>query len=452
MKKLLLILAVGLMGIAPCFPQGGGGNPRPGGGNAGGPPRQFAGPSQSSPQNDPKYAALEKELAKSNQAIEDAKKGIDPKVWVARAQTFMDIYGVNVSLLRIGMPVTELKLFLKEPREIKTIEKGGTSYEEYVYPNINVWVDQSGIRGWKETKQIVESPLNQALAALGKATELDTKGAQKKVIEEKYTDLKSNFEKEAFVLYQDGDYKSAFANFEKVIEVNTLVNNVDTLGYYYAGLSAYQSKLNDQAMTYFSKAMDLKIKEPAVYELAKEIYMAKGEKDNALKALQAGMAALPNEQSVLLSLIQYYLETENTSEALTYLNQAKQKDPDNALFSFVEGTLYDRMGDMDKSLTSYQKAIAMNPSYYDAYYNIAVLYFNNAVKMMEAANNEKDNAKFEQMKVQADNEFKKSIEPLEKAASLKPDDTLPLETLKTIYYRLQMTDKLNDVRKKLGEI
>jgi tetratricopeptide (TPR) repeat protein len=180
--------------------------------------------------------------------------------------------------------------------------------------------------------------------------------------------------------------------------------------------------------------------------------MAQGDKDKALGALKNAMTVMPGEQSVLLNLIQYYIETENTADALTYLNQAKEKDSSNPLFSFVEGTLYDKMGDMNKSLESYQKAISLNPEYYDAYYNIAVLYFNNGVKLMEAANAEKDDAKYEQMKVVADNEFRKSIQPLQKAAAIKPDETLPLETLKTIYYRLQMNDELTEVKKKLGEI
>ncbi len=430
--------------MAPCFSQGG----RP----AGGPPRQFSGAPMMAQQNDAKYAALEKALEKSNSAISHAKKSTNPKTWVSHAQTLLDVYGVNVSLLRIGMPVSELKLFFKEPLEIRQVTGENQSYQEYVYPAINVWVDESGVTGWKETRQIIDNPLDQALEALAKATELDTKGAQKNAIQEKYGEIKAAYEKDAFVLYQHGDYKESFGFFEKMVEINQMLNNVDTLGYYYAGLSAFQSQQNAKAKDYLGKAISLKIKEPSVYEIAKEVYMAEGDKDNALKVLKEGMSVLPDDQSLLLNLIQYYLETENTSEALTYLNQAKQRDASNPVFSFVEGTLYDRMGDMAKSLESYQKAISLKPDYYDAYYNTAVLYFNNGVKIMEVANEEKDNVKYEQLRIQADEEFKKCIEPLEKASSIKPEETLPLETLKTIYYRLQMTDQLTEVRKKLGEI
>ena len=52
----------------------------------------------------------------------------------------------------------------------------------------------------------------------------------------------------------------------------------------------------------------------------------------------------------------------------------------------------------------------------------------------------------------ADEELALSIPYMEKAHELDPKDINSLQTLKTIYYRLQMMDKFNEVKEKLDSL
>ena len=65
-------------------------------------------------------------------------------------------------------------------------------------------------------------------------------------------------------------------------------------------------------------------------------------------------------------MINFYLNSNQSKEALEYLTLAKQNDPTNASFHFAEGTLFDKIGDFEKSVSAYRGAIELNPEYFDA--------------------------------------------------------------------------------------
>ena len=99
------------------------------------------------------YNALEKKMNKSNEAIQDEKDKIKPKTWFTRGEIFQDIHDVNIEFLRQGMMMTEAKLYMKEPNEIKTTEQGGIVTEEHVYERITLIYQNNVLTDWKETKE-----------------------------------------------------------------------------------------------------------------------------------------------------------------------------------------------------------------------------------------------------------------------------------------------------------
>ena len=90
---------------------------------------------------------------------------------------------------------------------------------------------------------------------------------------------------------------------------------------------------------------------------------------------------------MLVELINYYLTAGESEEALQYLNMAKEGDPGNKSYHFAEGTLYDKMGNEEKAVAAYEEAIEIDPTYFDAYYNLGVMYYNKAVEYFTEANN-----------------------------------------------------------------
>jgi tetratricopeptide (TPR) repeat protein len=88
-------------------------------------------------------------------------------------------------------------------------------------------------------------------------------------------------------------------------------------------------------------------------------------------------------------------------------------------------------------MASFEKAIEVDPTLADAWAGKGRLIYNKAVQMSDAANDIRDNKKYNLAKKEADAVFEKSLPFFLKAAELKPDVREYKQTLKTLYYRLQ---------------
>ncbi len=406
----------------------------------------------------PNYKSLESKLEKSNKTLEDPKKSAAPKTWIERAKLFQEVAEVNTQNLRAGMSATEIKLLFKDPKEVKTLQNGK---EQWVYERMVLDIENAVLKDWKETQVIHPKPLDEAFACYNKAIELDTEVKLTKKIAEGLKSLKDLYQKKALNCYSIQDFACSSESFKMEVNISEMkqVNIIDTVIIYYTGLTSNENKNYEDAIKYFQKAADLKYKEPGLYNNLYKAYLAKGDSAKAFNSLKQGFAAYPENVGILIEIINYYLITNNSQAALEYLEKAKKNDPTNKSFYFADGTLYDKIGNMDKAVESYKKAIELDPIYFDAYFNLAVVYFNNAVKLTEVANSELDNKKYLDKKVIADEEFKKVIPFMEKAyeiAKSSPEGATnmksALETLKTLYYRLKMNDQLERVNKLLQEI
>lgn len=414
------------------------------------------------------YKALEDKLAKSNAAIQDEKKAALAKTWLDRAKILQEVGDSHSQYLRVGMSPIEAKLFFKDPKEMKTYPDGR---EEYVYDRFSMFFEAGTFKYWVETQPILPTALDDAAAAYKKAKELDVENKMEKKIVEGLKSLREIHNKLALNFFYQKDYVSSYKSFDsylKLGEIKGVSDKIDTLIIYYAGVTAQSANMYDEALQYFNKTKELNYKDPFLYTSLKECYLAKGDSAAALTSLQEGLKVFPQNVVILTELINYYLLKGEGDKALDYLQKAKEQDPGNKSFYFAEGTLYDKMGKIDDAVAAYKKALSIDSTYFDAYFNLGVLHFNNAVKLSEAANNEPDNKKYAEKKKLADDEFLKVIPQMEKAykiISSAPASNDPnankatmdnkrstLETLKTLYYRLKMNDQLERVNKLLQEL
>lgn len=367
----------------------------------------------------------------------------------------VNIYNVHNDILTKGMDPVSVKLFMKDPKEIKTVQDGSDKVEEYVYERVTLTFRNGVLENWTETKKIHPDPLTEAIKAVNEAVKTNLDGKADKDIAEAIVSLKLALELEAVMDYDKKNFKASHETFIKLLDLNKLPqmnNQVDTVYIYYAGRAAFEDKNYAESNRLFEEAAANKLEDPFLYVFRKQSYFASGDTAKGFAVISEGFKKFPENQSILIELINYYMVTNQTDDALQKLAIAKAGDPQNVSYVFAESSLYDRMGRYEDAERSYKTCIEMDPNFFDANFNLAVLYFNKAVKIYEDASKISDNTEYEKIKTEGDNMLLKSVPYMEKAHEIDPKDRASLETLKTIFYRLKMTDKYQKVVDELNAL
>lgn len=401
------------------------------------------------------YSALEKKLRKSDEAINDAKDKLKANTWFNRGELFLDIHEVNTEFIRLGMPSSEAKLYLKEPNETKTVEEDGKTYEYHVYDRITLIYENDLLHDYIETEVLHSEPLPVALDAFKEALRLDDKGKLKNKVREQLENLKRMAEADAIRNYIKNDYNKALGDFELIMEASktdAYDNYIDTVIIYNAALAAKNAGNHEKAAKYFERSAEIGYGGSDTYYLLKNEYISLEDSTKALEALQRGFELYPDTSLILFELVNYYLAIGNAEEGMRYLTLAQEKESSNPSIYFAKGTLYERMGEKEKALEAYKESLEVDPEFFNSWFNIGALHFNNAVELYDIANTKEDLDEYNAAKAVADDELKLAIQPMEKAHELNPEEKAPLETLQTIYYRLQMDAEYEAVKAQLENL
>ena len=402
-------------------------------------------------------------IEKSNATIQDPKKNAKPDAWIARAELFMDVFDAQIYRAYPGMDMKTFSLLIGKPTEQTQEVVEGITVDKFVMDRAEFYFANGSLDHWPVTKPVVENPLEVAYESLIKAIELDASKKKAKPIMEDLLKLKNYLINEGSSCYSKKDYGCSYKCFSKVVEIgkNPLVNQKDTAIYYYAGLSAQLDGKFEECIPYYEESIKLGFtSEGSVYFNIFDAYKSLGKADEGAKYLEDGFIKYPKNTNVLFSLISYYIDKgEDPSKILVYIDQAIASEPNNPSLFFAKGTLHDRLGDTDEALTSYQKAIEIDPNYFDAYYNIGALFFNVGVKYVEEANKipAKEIEKYDELMSKANVEFKKSLPYMENALKINPASKEVMDALKNIYFRFrnespEMSAKYKEIIDKLNNM
>ena len=312
----------------------------------------------------------------------------------------------------------------------------------------------------EKVKKLADDPLTIALDSYKKALELDESNKFDKSVKIKLTLLTNDLANQAVDAFNDEDYKKALLSFEQILDINNIdivkadnPDMVDTVYIFNAGLAAYNAKEYDKAIKFYKEAAEYGYNGARTYSLIANTYQQKQDTLGALETLKEGFEKYPEDNGVLTSMIQIYLDMNKTEDAMKYLDMAIQQDPTNATYYFAQGTLYEKMGKEEDAIGAYENAIKNDDTFFNAYYNLGALYYNKGVQQIEVANKvpASDNEKYMAETKKADKWWAKAIPYMEKCRQINPDDKMTLESLKNLYYRMKQMDKYNEILEKLGQ-
>jgi tetratricopeptide (TPR) repeat protein len=296
-----------------------------------------------------------------------------------------------------------------------------------------------------------QNPLLVAVESYRKAFELDPKY---EFAIECFGKAQAGYRSLGIEAFNKNDFNAALSMFEETTALSAKNGIVDTNSIENSSIAAMKGKNVDKAQEYLTKLIGFgKEKDGTRYASLYRIYLQKGDTTTAMKVLADARLAFPNDQRLLTEELNNYLSRGKAAEAEKLLAIAIEKDPTNHLLPYAAGTVYEDLGKREEAIAAYKKAIELKADYWEAYFNLGALYNNSGKALIDKANAEKDTKKYDAINKLAEVEFNLALPNLEKALELAPadsQDVVPLlKTLKQIYSRLNMTDKYNEVKKRL---
>jgi len=281
---------------------------------------------------------------------------------------------------------------------------------------------------------------------------------------------KSNFKKKSIsqlnicaYLYQDGAYKDyenkdytlALQKFSKVISINTspAISKIDTFNMYNAALMAYQSNEYNISADWALKLIKIDPKDERFHIRLINAYSGMEDLALQLEAIKNARIAVPQSKDIIFEEVNYYLASGNNDLLLESLDNAVASDAENPILHLVLGNTYAQLSDVDKAESSFKQAILLDPEYFDAYNNLASLYLDKTIGLIEKKNalSYKQEKLFNTYKKQILALYNKALPHLESCLRINPTSISIISALKEIYYKLDNA-KASVSMKKLSEL
>ena len=96
---------------------------------------------------------------------------------------------------------------------------------------------------------------------------------------------------------------------------------------FYTAVSAQNAKMQDKAISIYESLKDKKYETKSVYQSLYQEYVDKKDTANFVKVLKDGSELFPADVWFLQNLINYFIFSKDTKDALSYLDNAIEREP-----------------------------------------------------------------------------------------------------------------------------
>ncbi|MFO7999331.1 MAG: tetratricopeptide repeat protein [Bacteroidales bacterium] len=346
-------------------------------------------------------------------ASQDASTNEDPETWVLKAQVYMEI----------------------------------ASTEEPEY------------------QELSENPLAVAFDALEKAQEFDVNNLQLVQIQQMLLVLSELTFNEGVENFNANNYAVASEYFLRSFKLSEPFGAIDTTTLYNAALAAELNEEYDRAKEMYLQLVEYEYDQPYLYSSLSHISMEAGDTLEALGYVKQGREVYPEDLNLIFSEANIYIFTGAVEEARDILSVAIEKDPENPSLYFALAANFDKMTQdttysanerqtfFQEAERYYQKAIELDPEYFDAIYNLGVLYYNEGIRLYEAADLrfrekqdfarlEKDEKEYTAIWLQAQPFFEQAKEMIDEDS---PYYEVVIMSLVQVYVRTNQQEKLKEI-------
>ncbi len=237
--------------------------------------------------------------------------------------------------------------------------------------------------------------------------------------------------------YQQSDYNTAFYRLKQASDFfqsdTTLALNT--------AICAQNLQLYDEALSHFKRAKENGIKNPTVFQLMSTIYASKFENELAIQTLEDGLKLNPDQSFLTNDYINLLLDNEKYEQAQKAITNSMVFDNQNKLLYFLSGYLNQTKNrNNTNAQLAYHKALEIDENYFDALYQLSLVYISTANEALQQKNQE---------------QFKAYINRAEfiliQANEININDRNTIQLLIEIYIRKNRLDKVQELKRKITD-
>lgn len=326
-----------------------------------------------------------------------------------------------------------------------------------------------------EVKELSENPLDVAYEALMEAQKLDDKNMHIIDIQQSLLILSELLFNSGVNNYSNENYKGAGTNFMRSYELAKSFGSIDTTTLYNAALAMELDRDFEKAKEHYKELVELDYDQPYIYSSLANMSLQTQDTVASLEYIEMGRQKYPDDLNLIFSEANIHIFSGDTERAREVLDLAIEKDPNNPNLHFAFAANYDKMAQdttytteerqfaYEQAITAYNKAIDLDPEYFDAIYNLGVLYFNEGIRIFEEADlklrathdfkaYEQDEERFRAMWLTAQPYLEQSMEMLPEN---DPNLEIVVVSLMQLYMRTDQPEKYKSIesiyRKYFGE-
>jgi tetratricopeptide (TPR) repeat protein len=299
----------------------------------------------------------------------------------------------------------------------------------------------------KKHYELYPDQLYVAYDSYEKALELDSRGRIEKQLPPLYVLLANDFQKLGETHFKEKQYKEALRAFETALQINRnpmLSVVIDTNLIFNTALAAYESKAWEKATTYLSTLNEHNYSSN-VSHLLFNVYLETEDTLSAEQLLTEDIDRYDDNEDLVMLLAELLYQKNEINKAVGVLDTAFTKKPDNYIFPYTIGLIYQNTGQYRKAIAAYKMAVDLAPEEVKIYTNIGTCYYNTGVEIQKNARTISNNRIFLEEKKKSESEFRSAIRWLEEAYEKDSDNQLVIEKLYALYKVLGITDKIKSM-------
>ncbi len=253
---------------------------------------------------------------------------------------------------------------------------------------------------------------------------------------------------------EDKNFKKAFAEIQHTVyfvpgDTTMLLN----AGVYFGPAAEEYDKSLDYIAQYLAaggKNQDAYIQLIAIY------YEKKKDFEKVLQVVSEARAKFPGNSEFPKYELNIYLTQKKYDMARKTVESVLKANPEDKESYYLLGGLNAELGKVDSAKIAYQKAVDLDPKYFDAQLDLAKLYYIDAKKIKSERDklgiSQADIKKRQELFNELQKKYQVALPHWEKAEKINPDDETVLYTLSEIYTSLVMDDKAEIIRKKMKKL